>query len=151
MPRLSGSELLLAGAYAAVGAVAAVRPALVPAVFGGAAGTPEARTEVRAVYAGIPLALAAGVVRAATAPGARRDGVLSVVRDAGAGMAVARSVGAVLEGRLRAWPTGAFLALEAALAVAASRAAASRAAGGSGDTLRRRRRQRCAAASDGAG
>ncbi|SDF52708.1 protein of unknown function [Blastococcus aurantiacus] len=122
MADLSGPELLLAGTYAAIGVGAAVRPDLVPALFGGTAGTPEARTEVRAVYAGIPLALAASVVRAATAPPARRNGVLTVVRDASAGMALARLGGAVLARRLRPWPTGAFLALEAGLAVAASRA-----------------------------
>ena len=122
MADLSGPELLLAGAYGAIGVGAAVRPGLVPAVFGGTAGTPEARTEVRAVYAGIPLALAVAVVRASTAAPAHRDGVLSVVRDASAGMALARLGGAVLARRLRPWPTGAFLVLEAALAVAASRA-----------------------------
>ena len=122
MADLSGPELLLAGAYAAVGVGAAVRPGLVPALFGGTAGTAEARTEVRAVYAGIPLALAAAVVRASAAAPARRDGVLSVVRDASAGMALARFGGALLDRRLKPWPTGAFLALEAALAVAASRA-----------------------------
>ncbi|MBJ7453364.1 MAG: hypothetical protein JHC71_14975, partial [Blastococcus sp.] len=82
MADLSGPELLLAGAYAVIGVGAAVHPGLVPALFGGTAGTPEARTEVRAVYAGIPLALAAAVVRASTAAPAHRDGVLSVVRDA---------------------------------------------------------------------
>ncbi|RBY79335.1 DUF4345 domain-containing protein [Blastococcus sp. TF02-09] len=122
MSDLSGPELLLAGAYAAIGVGAAVRPSIVPALFGGSAGTPEARTEVRAVYAGIPLALSAAVVRASTAAPPRREGVLSVVRDASAGMALARLGGAVLERRLRPWPTGAFLVLEAALAVAASRA-----------------------------
>jgi hypothetical protein len=122
MPELTGPELLLAGSYAAIGIGAAVRPGLVPALFGGTAGTSDARTEVRAVYAGIPLAFAASVVRAADAPPARRDGVLSAVRDASAGMALARLGGAVLARRLRPWPTGAFLALEAVLAVAAHRA-----------------------------
>jgi len=106
-----------AGAYAAIGVVAALAPARVPALFGGAAGTPDARTEVRAVYAGIPLALAASLV-AASGSSARDDAVLRTVGAASAGMAVARLAGCVAERRLTVWPSGAFLALEAALAVA---------------------------------
>ena len=106
-----------AGAHAAIGVVAALAPARVPALFGGAAGTPDARTEVRAVYAGIPLALAASLV-AASGSSARDDAVLRTVGAASAGMAVARLAGCVAERRLTAWPSGAFLALEAALAVA---------------------------------
>ena len=106
-----------AGAYAAIGLVAALAPARVPALFGGAAGTPDARTEVRAVYAGIPLALAASLA-AASGSSAGDDAVLRTVGAASAGMAVARLAGCVAERRLTAWPSGAFLALEAALAVA---------------------------------
>ena len=106
-----------AAAYAAIGVVAALAPARVPAVFGGRAGTPDARTEVRAVYAGIPLALAASLTAASgSTPG--DDAVLRTVGAASAGMAVARFAGCVAERRLTAWPSGAFLALEAALAVA---------------------------------
>ena len=111
-----------AGAYAAIGIVAALAPARVPALFGGAAGTPDARTEVRAVYAGIPLALAASLV-AASGSSARDDAVLRTVGAASAGMAVARLAGCVAERRLTVWPSGAFLALEAALAVALRAAA----------------------------
>ena len=111
-----------AGAYAAIGIVAALAPARVPALFGGAAGTPDARTEVRAVYAGIPLALAASLV-AASGSSARDDAVLRTVGAASAGMAVARLAGCVAERRLSVWPSGAFLALEAALAVALRAAA----------------------------
>ncbi len=111
-----------AGAYAAIGVVAALALARVPALFGGAAGTPDARTEVRAVYAGIPLALAASLV-AASGSSARDDAVLRTVGAASAGMAVARLAGCVAERRLTVWPSGAFLALEAALAVALRAAA----------------------------
>ena len=111
-----------AGAYAAIGIVAALAPARVPALFGGAAGTPDARTEVRAVYAGIPLALAASLV-AASGSSARDDAVLRTVGAASAGMAVARLAGCVAERRLTVWPSGAFFALEAALAVALRAAA----------------------------
>ena len=106
-----------AGVYAAIGVVAALAPARVPALFGGAAGTPDARTEVRAVYAGIPLALAASLTAASgSTPG--DDAVLRTVGAASAGMAVARLAGCVAERRITVWPSGAFLALEAALAVA---------------------------------
>ena len=124
-------RFLIAG-YGAVGAGAAVLPSAVPAVFGGTARTPESRTEVRAVYAGIPLAFAVSVLRATPA---ERRGVLATVRDARAGMARARLGGSVAERRLRPWPTGAFLALEAVLALTAHRARDD-----APDTRRRRRR-----------
>ena len=118
----------VAAAYAAIGVVAAPAPARVPELFGGTAGTPDARTEIRVVYAGIPLALAASLagVRGST-PG--DDAVLRTVAPASAGMAGARLAGCLAERRLTAWPTGAFLALETALAMAAS--AATRTAEGS--------------------
>ena len=118
-----------AGAYAVIGVVAAVAPARVPGLFGGSAGTSDARTEVRAVYAGIPLAFA-GSLAAASGHGRGDDAVLRTVGAASAGMALARLAGCVAERRLAPWPTGAFLALEAALAVALR--AATR-AGGSPD------------------
>ncbi len=109
-------------AYAVIGVVATVAPARVPAVFGGVAATPAARSEVRAVYAGIPFAFAAALL-AAGRPGSERDsGALGLVRDASAGMALARLAGAAAERSLPAWPTGAFAVLEAALAVATHRA-----------------------------
>jgi energy-converting hydrogenase Eha subunit E len=81
------------------------------------AGTPDARTEVRAVYAGIPLAFA-GSLSAASGHGRGDGAVLRTVGAASAGMALARFSGSVAERRLAPWPTGAFLVLEAALAVA---------------------------------
>jgi hypothetical protein len=75
------------GVYAAIGG-AAVAPARVPALFGGTAATAAARTEVRTVYAGIPLAFTASL---ATCPALGPDGeraVLRTVGDVGAGMAV---------------------------------------------------------------
>ncbi|MCA0143703.1 DUF4345 family protein [Blastococcus sp. LR1] len=113
---------LVAGGYAAIGVGAVLRPSLVPAVFGGSARTPESRTEVRAVYAGIPLAFAAAVLRSEKHGAAARAAVLRTVGDASAGMALARLAGVALERRGRAWPTGAFLALEVALAAGSYRA-----------------------------
>jgi hypothetical protein len=117
MSRASTLRHSAAGAYAAIGVVALLAPARVPGIFGGTAGTPDARTEVRAVYAGIPLAFA-GSLAAASGPGAGEDAVLRTVGAASAGMAVARLAGCVVERHLPAWPTSAFLALEAGLAVA---------------------------------
>jgi hypothetical protein len=110
-------RLLAATSYALLGAVALLRPEVVPAVFGGTAGTPEARNEIRAVYGGLSVAIA---VTALTA-GSREPeaaGRLRALSAASLGMAVARAVGALVERRLRPWPTGAFLALEVGLAVA---------------------------------
>ncbi|WP_104524002.1 hypothetical protein [Blastococcus atacamensis] len=85
---------LVAGGYAAIGAGAAVRPSLVPSVFGGSARTPESRTEVRAVHAGIPLAFATALLRSEGQGPAAGAAVLRTVDDASAGMAPARLAGA---------------------------------------------------------
>lgn len=111
---------LVAGVYVVTGLVAAVDPARVPRLFGGTANTPAARTEIRAVYAGIPLAFASSLTRAAGST--HEVGVLRAVRDASAGMALARLAGGAVERRLQPWPTGAFLALETGLALVAHRA-----------------------------
>ena len=123
MPGPLALRWLAAGVYAAIGAVAAVDPARVPAVFGGTAGTPESRTEIRTVYAGIPIALAVALAPLGGRETAEDAGMLRVVRDASAGMALARLAGAAVERRLRLWPTGAFAALEVGLAAAAHRGA----------------------------
>ena len=123
MPDRYALVRLVAGCYAAIGVGAVLRPSLVPSVFGGSAGTPESRTEVRAVYAGIPLAFAVSLLRAERGPEAARSAAARTVRDASAGMALARLAGVALERRRQGWPTGAFLTLEAALALASHRAA----------------------------
>ncbi len=105
----------VAVAYAAIAAAATLAPARVPAVFGGTAPTPAARTEVRTVYAGIPWAFAAVLAAPARPDDA---GALRAVEAACAGMAAARLGGAVLERRLEPWPTGAFLALAVVMAAA---------------------------------
>lgn len=70
------------------------------------------------MYAGIPLAFAACLLTSGNGTGAGDPGVVGAVRDASAGMAFARLAGSVVERRLRPWPTGAFIVLEAGLAVA---------------------------------
>jgi len=116
---------LPAVSYAVIGVVALARPQLVPALFGGSASTAAARTEVRAVYGGLPLALAAVLASAAPVGAPHRGGALRATAIASGGMAAGRLFGAALDRELPPWPTGAFLALETALA--ASLAAAARA------------------------
>lgn len=122
-------------AYGAIGVVAAARPALVPQTFGGTALTPEARTEVRAVYAGIPLAFTLALLRAERG-GPRSAGLVSVVRNASYGMGLARLASSAAERRLAPWPTGAFAALELGLGLAltANPAQPSRTPRGTDDT-----------------
>ena len=105
-----------AAVYAGIGVVGLARPAMVPAMFGGTAHTPAARTEVRTVYGGLSLAFAGALGAVASRRGAGRDGVVGALAAASAGMAAGRLAGSLVEGELRPWPTGAFLVLEAALA-----------------------------------
>ena len=111
----SALRRVVAAAHAGIAVAATFAPERVPAVFGGTATTPAARTEVRTVYAGIPWAFAA-VLAAPARPD--DEGALRAVEAACAGMAAARFAGAVAERRLEPWPTGAFLGLEVALAAA---------------------------------
>lgn len=105
---------LLAGAaagYAGIGLASLVRPAMVPALFGGSAPTAASRTEIRAVYGGLPLAVAAGLAAAPVAA-AVPAAVIS------AGMAAGRIAGATLEPERPAPVTVLFTAIELALAAA---------------------------------
>jgi hypothetical protein len=111
---------LLAGAafYAAVGVAAFVKPEWVPAAFGGQAGTASSRTEVRAVYGGLPLAMAAVVLAESRSRGAvaARPGTDTVAALTGA-MAAGRLIGAAIEGEADG-VTRLFVALEAGTAAA---------------------------------
>lgn len=101
--------------YAALGGASLVSPARVPVVFRGTAPTPESRTEVRAVYGGLPLAVALLVVAGPASPSAegRRQAAAGISLGTGAG----RLAGAALERTFRPWPTGFFLLAEGALAL----------------------------------
>lgn len=104
--------------YAGVGLTALVRPALVPAIFGGQAPTASSRTEIRAVYGGLPLAMAGMVLREARRGTKQRaGGMTDTVAALSAAMAAGRVVGSVLEGEADG-VTRAFVALEAATAAA---------------------------------
>ncbi len=102
-----------AASYTALGVAALARPERIPAVFGGTATTPDARTEVRAVYGGLPLALAATL--AARPRSAATVGVLT------AGMAAGRALSAAVEpGTTRVTP--AFVVVESVVAALLLRA-----------------------------
>jgi hypothetical protein len=102
--------------FAGMGIAALVRPALIWAPFGAAPTTPAARSEVRAVYGGFGLAIAALLVTADSASAAHREGVLVAVAIALVGMAAGRLVSAVLEPKALLGFPGFFLLLEVALA-----------------------------------
>ncbi|HSE07531.1 MAG TPA: DUF4345 family protein [Nocardioidaceae bacterium] len=113
--------------YSAIGAAGLLAPERIPAVFGGEAATPDARTEIRAVYGGLPLAIA-GMVMARPRQSAVPAAALS------AGMALGRIVGMRTE-KQSSPATRFFLGVETALALAllaGSRDAASRSSGSSG-------------------
>ena len=94
------STLIGAASYAGLGLVAFARPAFIPDTMGGSATNFTARTEVRAVYGGMPLA-AAGLLLAS--PSSRRSiGVIT------ASFAVSRLVSGAIERRLPD-PTNAIL------------------------------------------
>lgn len=86
------STLFAAASYAGLGAVAFAQPAFIPKTMGGSADNFTARTEVRAVYGGMPLAAAALLV---SSPSSRLGiGVIS------ASFAAGRVVSSLIERRL---------------------------------------------------
>ena len=105
----------VAAFFAAMGLVALAQPERVPAGFGGTAPTPEARNEVRAVYGGFGLAVAAALVWATGESEGIREGVLAAIGVALAGMAAGRVVSALIE-RPRGGYVWLWFAVEVALA-----------------------------------
>lgn len=99
-----------AAAYAGLGVVSFLKPAMVPAVFGGTAPTVDSRTEIRAVYGGLPLALAGTL--AASPASAVPIGVAT------AGMAAGRAASSLVERRPPSPTIAAFTAIEVGLATA---------------------------------
>lgn len=103
--------------FAGMGLVALARPAMIWAPFGVAPSTPAARNEVRAVYGGFGIAIAALLVAALGVDGDIREGILLAVATALGGMALGRVVGFAVE-RPDGWfPAPFFLAVESAAAV----------------------------------
>ena len=115
--------LVVAAGFAFMGLAALARPADVLAQFGVTVDTAEGRNEVRAVYGGFGLAVAALLGVAALGDPATAEGILVAVAFALIGMAAGRLLSA-----MREWPTGLYpvwtyfaieLASAAALLVAA--------------------------------
>ena len=104
--------LLVAAGFALMGAGALVRPKLVLEQFGVDAGTVEGRNEVRAVYGGFGLAVAALLAVAVLGDGAERDGILIAVGVALAGMAAGRIAGALAERPAGVYPVWVYFAIE---------------------------------------
>ncbi|MDX6670001.1 MAG: hypothetical protein QOI91_364 [Solirubrobacteraceae bacterium] len=107
---------VVAAGFAAMGLYALATPASVPALFGVEVRTAEGRNEVRAVYGGFGLAMAALLGVAAAGHGGVREGILVTVGFALAGMAAGRVVGAVVDRRVGLWPVWTFFAIEVACA-----------------------------------
>lgn len=107
--------VVVAAFMALMGVAALVRPPIIWAPFGVEPTTPGSRSEVRAVYGGFGLALAALLVWADLhAAAGVRDGVLLTVAVSLLGMAAGRVVSALVEPKtLLSWP-GFFLVVEVA-------------------------------------
>jgi hypothetical protein len=110
--------LIVAAGFAAMGLLALARPRDVLAQFGVATETVEGRNEVRAVYGGFGLAVAALLAVAAVGDPATAEGILVAVAFALAGMAGGRVVGAVVERPASAYPVWTYFAIEVAGAAA---------------------------------
>lgn len=100
------------GVYALASPAALMRP------FGIDLAEPTSRAEVRAVYGGFGLAIAAILAYALAAPNAVRTGILITVGAALAGMAAGRIASALLGDRTSFYPNW-FYAIVEAIAAAA--------------------------------
>lgn len=113
---MSAPVLVVAVFFAGMGLAALVRPALIWAPFGVEPTTPGSRSEVRAVYGGFGIAIAALLVLTDDSAADLRDGVLVAVAVSLLGMAAGRAVSAVLEPRALLGTAGFFLLVEVGLA-----------------------------------
>jgi hypothetical protein len=94
------------GVYALAAPAALVRP------FGTTLGGDASRSEVRAVYGGFGLAIAAVLAYAAAADGDLRTGILITVAAALVGMAVGRVAAAILGDRTAFYPNWFYFLVE---------------------------------------
>lgn len=101
----------VAGLFAGMGLVALALPERVVGIFGVTAATTDARNEIRGVYGGFGIAIAAVIL---LAPTELKGGVLLTVAVALAGMACGRVLGFILERPQRLYPTVVFCLIEAA-------------------------------------
>jgi len=101
--------------FAGMGLAALLKPAFIWAPFGVAPTTPESRNEVRAVYGGFGLAVAALLFWADNETADFRDGVVVAIAIAHFGMAAGRVLSALVEPRALLGFPGFFLLVEAGL------------------------------------
>lgn len=104
---VAGVFFLGMGVYALAAPAALLKP------FGMVPEQATARAEVRAVYGGFGVAIAAVLGYAAVAPAPVRAGVLITVGAALAGMAFGRIVSGVMDGRTPFYPNWFYLLVEA--------------------------------------
>ncbi len=107
--------------FAGMGIYGLISPASLVAPFGTALLSADARNEVRAVYGGFGLAVAAALA-VAMHDVRLRVGVTTTVALALAGMAAGRIISMIVERPSRFYPTVLYLIVEAALAAALSAA-----------------------------
>jgi hypothetical protein len=100
------------GVYALAAPAALVRP------FGISLEQPTSRSEVRAVYGGFGLAIAAVLAYAAWQPGETRTGIVITVGAALVGMAFGRIVSAVVDSRTSFYPNWFYCLVEVVAAAA---------------------------------
>lgn len=104
--------------FAGMGLAAIARPGFVVGFFGIELKTYAGRSEVRAVYGGFGLAVAALIAFAVAAPSAISAGILLAIGISVGGMAAGRLLGGFLERRMPLGWVGVFLAVEVALSAA---------------------------------
>ena len=89
--------VLAALGMAGMGLYALVTPAAIPAIFGGTAPSADSRNEVRAVYGGFGVAVAALLAWVVLADPVESAGVVTAVAIAIGGMGAGRLVSAAIE------------------------------------------------------
>jgi uncharacterized protein DUF4345 len=107
---------VVAALFLGMGAYALATPAAIPAIFGVEVRSADGRSEVRAVYGGFGLAVAALLIVAAAGAGTAREGILVAVGFAVAGMAAGRVVSRAVEPSSGFYPIGFFFLAEVVMA-----------------------------------
>lgn len=95
--------MIVALAFLGMGLAALIRPRQIGHYFDVRFDSVDGRNEVRAVYGGFGLAMAAALMMALRSP-TLRAGILLTVSLALAGMALGRVIGALIESRPGRWP-----------------------------------------------
>ncbi|WP_232535164.1 DUF4345 family protein [Nocardia terpenica] len=110
--------IVAAAAFLGMGVYALWAPDALVRPFGIRLSGATGRYEVRAVYGGFGIAMAAILVVAACHPGSLRSGIVVTVAAALGGMAVGRIVSAALDGRAALYPNWFYCIVEAVAAAA---------------------------------